>query len=264
MKIGILRKLRSKKDNVIQYHLPIGDETIDLNQYIGKPFHLEFTGNIYCLDTHKKLKKTYGQGYSWESYVTLAKCDQCILRPHLCHYALGTCREPEWGEKHCLQPHIIYLSLTSDLKVGITRKTQIPTRWIDQGAVKAIKLAEVKDRLTSGKIEVELAKKMSDKTNWRNMLKNEYQDVDLIKIKKDIIESQKDLLDKYGAKILDDEIYEFNYPVESYPQKISAFNFHKSPLVGGILQGIKGQYLIFDKGVINIRKFQGYEVKVES
>ena len=264
MTIGSLSKLKSTHDNIVQYQLPVGDSLIDLNPYIGTHIKLEHTGSIFCVDTGKKIKKAYGQGYSWESFITLPECDTCIIKPELCHYKAGTCRDPKWGESHCLKPHVIYLSLTSNLKVGITRKTQVPTRWVDQGAVKAIKLLEVKDRLTSGKIEIEIAKTMGDKTNWRNMLKNVYEDMDLLAKKKEVIKQFADIIKKHEATVLDDELYEFNYPVEKYPEKVSSFNFDKNPIVEGVLMGIKGQYLIFDTGVINIRKFQGYEINFES
>ncbi len=267
MTTGTLRKLKSELNNdthQVQYWLPVGEEFIPLNDLVGKDLTLSFTGNIYCIDTGKKIKKAYGQGYSWESFVTLPECDQCIFQPELCHYSRGTCRDPKWGEEHCLKPHVIYISLTSGLKVGITRKTQVPTRWVDQGAVKAIRLCEVKDRLTSGKIEIEIAKELGDKTNWRNMLKNNYEDQDLKKIKNSVLEKYGGLLEKHQVEVSDDQVFEFKYPVESYPEKVSSLNFDKTPEVGGKLVGVKGQYLIFDKGVINIRKFQGYEVKVES
>ena len=53
---------------------------------------------------------------------------------------------------------------------------------------------------------------------------------------------------------------DIHFPVDSYPVKIKSFNFDKNPEVSGVLHGIKGQYLLLDIGVINIRKFTGYEV----
>ena len=264
MTIGVISKLTAKNNSSLEYSLPLGDELVELNPLIGKKIKIEHTGNKYCIKTNKKLKKTYGQGYSWESFITLAECDQCIFQPELCHFAKGTCRDEAWGKAHCMQSHVIYLSITSDLKIGITRKTQVPTRWIDQGAVKAIKLLEVKNRLTSGLIEVEIAKNMSDKTNWRNMLKNKFPELDLLAEKKKVLKEFAPIIEKYEAKVLDDEIYEFNYPVEKYPSKVSSLNFDKDPVIEATLIGIKGQYLIFDTGVINMRKFQGYEVEVSS
>jgi hypothetical protein len=43
---------------------------------------------------------------------------------------------------------------------------------------------------------------------------------------------------------------------------VVSHNFDKQPLVEGVLQGVKGQYLILDSGVINLRKFTGYEIQV--
>ena len=265
MKIGTIRKLKSEiNDSNIEYTLPLGEDLISLNSYIGKQLKLEFTGNIYCIATGKKVKKAYGQGYSWEAFQTLPECDQCIVQPELCHYSKGTCRDPQWGEKHCMQPHVIYISLTSSSKVGITRKTQVPTRWVDQGAVSALPLCMVKNRLTSGLIEVEIAKEIGDKTNWRNMLKNQYEEIDLKALKKKILTDYSELFKKYEAEILDDELYNFNYPVERYPEKVSSYNFDKKPVIEDVLMGIKGQYLIFEKAVINMRKFQGYEIKFDA
>lgn len=271
MKIGTLRKLKAEYNhlsdpslkNMVEYFLPIGSENIPLNNLIGQELDFHYTGNIYCIDTGKKIKKSYGQGHSWEAYVTLPECDQCIFQPELCHYAKGTCRDSKWGEEHCFKPHVIYLSLTSDLKVGITRRTQIPTRWIDQGAARAIILCEVKDRLTSGLIEVEIAKDLGDKTNWRNMLKNKYEERDLLAIKADVLNRYALLFEKYSVTFVPDHVYEFIYPVEVYPEKVSAINIYKNPHIKAKLLGVKGQYLIFDKGVINIRKYQGHEVQLD-
>ena len=203
---GILRKINVRHVSPVEYTLKMGEANLSLNDYVGQKVKLSHTGRKYCIDTGKKSKKLYGQGYSFESFITLPQCDTCIIKPELCHYKQGTCRDPQWGENHCLKPHVIYISLTSSVKVGITRKTQVPTRWIDQGAVKAIKLCEVKDRLTSGIIEVEIAKELGDKTNWRNMLKNKYEDVDLKKIKADVVTKFADILNKHQVIISDDEI----------------------------------------------------------
>lgn len=263
MKHSTILKLKTTHCDVVQYSLPIGDSNIELNPLIGKKISLEFSGNIYCLDTGKKIKKSFGQGYSWESFNTLAQCDECIFKPELCHFANGTCREPKWGQDHCLKPHVIYLANTSDLKVGITRQTQVPTRWMDQGASFALPILEVKDRLTSGLIEIEIAKVTGDKTNWRKMLKGEVAEIDLLQKRTEILDKFSAVIKKHDAKILDPKIYSFNYPVEKYPKKITSLSFDKSPIIEGTLMGIKGQYLIFDCGVINIRKFQGYEVALK-
>ena len=259
---GNILKMKSKLDEVVEYKLPIGDELLLMNQFLEKKIKLEFSGEIHCIDSGKKIKKTYGQGYSYDSFMKLAACDMCIVKPELCHYHKGTCREPEWGEKNCFSPHVIYLSDTSSLKVGITRKSQVPTRWIDQGAIKAIPLVEVENRLISGQIEVELKQAFNDKTNWRNMLKGLESDIDLEEEKERVFEEFADLFDDMGAEEIEDPMVEINYPVVEYPKKITSLSFDKTAKVEGTLLGIKGQYLIFDSGVINIRKHQGYQIKI--
>lgn len=199
----------------------------------------------------------------------LASCDMCILKPETCHYDQGTCREPEWGEKNCMIKHYVYLANTSGLKVGITRHTQIPTRWIDQGATQALPIFAVSTRLQSGLVETALAQFIADKTNWRALLKGVNDDMDL-KVRADelipqIDERLGDIRLKFGEDAvtrLDEDITSINYPVLQYPTKITSFNFDKKPEVEGTLLGIKGQYLIFDNGVINIRKFGSYEVEL--
>lgn len=192
------------------------------------------------------------------------------MKPETCHHHLGTCREPQWGEQHCMVDHYVYLSHTSALKVGITRHTQIPTRWIDQGATQALPIFKVSTRLQSGLVETALAEYISDKTNWRAMLKGSNDAIDLKAEAKVLIPQIKQRLDdislKFGddaVQLLDEDIVDINYPVSQYLTKISSFNFDKTPSVSGILLGIKGQYVIFEQGVINMRKFASYQISVE-
>ena len=254
--------MKSTLGKVVTYKLPIGDELLLMNQFLEKKLKIEFTGEINCIHTGKKIKKSYGQGYSYESFMKLACCDVCIVNPEKCHYDKGTCREPEWGLKNCFQPHVVYLSDTSSIKVGITRESQVPTRWIDQGATRALALVRVDNRLISGQVEVELKSMFNDKTNWRNMLKGETSEADLEELKEQVFEEFGDLFDDMGAEEMEDGIVEINYPVIQYPQKITSLSFDKNPKIEGTLLGIKGQYLIFDKGVINLRKYQGHKIKI--
>jgi len=236
---GTLRKLKSSLTEPVQYHLPVGGNLVDLNALIGKELTLTFSGTILCSNCGKKTKKSYSQGHCFVCMRKLASCDMCIMKPETCHYDKGTCREPQWGEENCMIPHYVYLANTSGLKVGITRHTQIPTRWVDQGATQALPIFKVQTRLQSGLVEVALAEFIADKLN--------------------------ELSELFGATAieqLDEDVVDLNFPVTEYPTKISSFNFDKNPVVSGVLQGIKGQYLIFDTGVINVRKFTSYEVTV--
>jgi hypothetical protein len=192
---------------------------------------------------------------------TLAQCDMCIVKPELCHYHLGTCREPEWGEKHCMIDHTVYLANSSGIKVGITRSHQMRTRWMDQGAIQALPIVRVKNRFDSGKVEVALSRTLPDKTNWRAMLQGKVERIDL--------KAERDRLfaawgpDLPGERLMEEE-FSFTYPVLAYPAKLTSLNLDKNPEVAGELQGIKGQYLILSTGVINMRKYGGYELEWET
>ena len=266
---GTLSKLRASLNDKVQYQLPVGDKLIDLNPFIGKAITLTHTGNIFCCSCGKKTKKSYSQGHCFVCMKKLASCDMCIMKPETCHYDQGTCREPEWGEKNCMVDHFVYLSNTSGLKVGITRHTQIPTRWIDQGATQGMPIFKVATRYISGLIEVEIAKHVADKTNWRNLLKGDPEPLSLqekfVTILPLIEHKITEIRQRFGEdsiQVLNTELTSLNYPVEEHTVKIVSHNFDKNPQVTGKLQGIKGQYMIFDTGVVNIRKFTSYEVEV--
>ncbi len=267
---GYLRKMHTDHQSVVQYTLPIGDELIPLNDLIGKTLTFTFDGVINCVHCGKKTNKSFNQGFCFPCFRKLAQCDRCIMSPELCHFAQGTCREPAWGEAHCMIPHVIYLANSSCVKVGITRGTQVPTRWMDQGAIQALPIIQVDSRYHSGLIEVILKQHMADRTNWRKMLKNEVEPTDLKDFaKKILVTVEKDLNDLrqqgFDFTVLDDaKEYSFEYPVLQYPTKVSSLSFDKKPEITGVLQGIKGQYLILDTGVLNIRKFGGYEVALSS
>lgn len=269
---GSIRKLTAQlaSDGSITYQLPIGEASLELNPLIGKHVSLIFGGLITCCHCGRKTKKSYSQGFCYPCMTKLAQCDMCIMKPETCHHHLGTCREPEWGETHCMTPHYVYLANTSGLKVGITRHTQIPTRWIDQGATQALPIFKVSSRLQSGLVEIALAEFVADKTNWRAMLKGDAQPIDLIEhahqLKPKIASKLANLALIYGAEAiesLEQEVVELHYPVIKYLDKISSFNLDKNPNVSGILLGIKGQYLIFDSGVINMRKYGSYHLSVD-
>jgi hypothetical protein len=181
------------------------------------------------------------------------------MKPETCHFDQGTCREPNWAETHCLTPHTVYLANSSGVKVGITRNNQVPTRWIDQGAVAALPIAEVPTRKDSGLLETYFKDFVSDKTNWRKMLKNDIEDIDLYEVRDQLFEDWPDHLNAEPLEM--EEVVDIHYPVKEYPTQIKSFNLDKDPHVRGTLKGIKGQYLIFDSGVINLRKYTGYKLK---
>jgi len=272
---GNLKKMRAelvtKPDgSSVDYFLPLSGQELPLNQFIGKSLSLDFSGNISCQHCGKRTKKSFSQGFCYPCMKKLAQCDMCIMKPETCHYHEGTCREPEWGEQNCFVPHYVYLSNTSGLKVGITRHTQIPTRWIDQGATQATIIYKVNTRQQSGFVEMAFKKLIADKTNWRTMLKENQPDRDMHaeanRLKEQLQNNMENVIKSFPAddiEELEGDVIAINYPILEFPTKIKSHNFDKTPRVEGTLMGIKGQYLMFDTGVINIRKFTSYEVAAE-
>lgn len=265
---GTLDKMVVEPESPVRYRLRLGDQTIDMNERIGKPIHLEYSGHIYCVYCGKETNKSFGQGYCYEHFMSLAQCDSCMMSPEKCHFDQGTCREPEWAEVTCMQSHYVYLANASGIKVGITRGGQIPTRWIDQGATQGMAIARVTSRLLAGLLEVIFKQHVADKTNWRTMLKGTAEELDLPAIRdrlfKECQSELDDVIQRYGMQAVQllghGDVQTFDYPVDHYPEKVSSFNLDKHPMVEGTLLGIKGQYLILDTGVINIRRHTGYEV----
>jgi len=269
---GHLRKMHAALDNPVRYALPLDDERVALNELIGQRLTLEYRNEIHCIHCGRKTNKSFNQGYCYPCFRDRAECDRCIVKPEQCHYFAGTCRDPGWGEQHCLQEHYVYLANSSGIKVGITRGSQLPTRWLDQGAVQALPIFRVRNRLLSGLVEVVLKQHVADKTAWQRMLKGEPEPRDLAQKRDELYalgeEGIADILVRHGDDAIqmlgDEQPIEIHYPVREYPGKVSALNFDKTPVISGVLQGIKGQYLIFDCGVLNIRKFAGYHVSLSA
>lgn len=268
---GFTEKMHTRlTPDSVEYTLPLSKGLVMLNSLLGKTIQLRYTGNISCVHCGKKTTKSFNQGYCYPCFIGLAQCDMCIMKPETCHYAKGTCREPTWGEEFCFQPHFVYLANSSGIKVGITRQTQIPTRWIDQGAVQALPILKVASRQISGLVEVEIAKQVSDKTSWQKMLKSAAEPIDLVaerdRLLAECAPALADITTRFGVDALtylpDAPVVSINFPVLQYPTKVKSFNLDTQPEITGVLQGIKGQYLLLDTGVINIRKFAGYEIEL--
>ena len=267
---GNLHKMTADHQVTVQYSLSLGDSLIPLNQYVGKKVALHFTGAIHCTHCGRSTKKSFSQGYCYPCFSKLAQCDTCMMSPERCHYGAGTCREPEWAENFCMTDHIVYLANSSGIKVGITRLNQVPTRWMDQGATAALPIFRVATRQQSGLVEDVLRQFVPDKTNWRKLLKGEMEDINLYAQRDSLYQAAAagiaKLQQRFGVQaiqpITDAEVYEFSYPVAQYPKTVKTHNFDKDAVVAGVLQGIKGQYLLLDTGAINIRKFTAYHVEL--
>ncbi|MBT0587749.1 DUF2797 domain-containing protein [Alteromonas sp. SM 2104] len=256
------------------YQLPVGDEALDMTPIIGQPISVKHSGVIHCVHCASKTKKSFNQGYCYRCLIKLAQCDTCIIKPELCHYAQGTCREPQWGEANCLSDHFVYLSNTGALKIGITRHVTdgVSSRWIDQGASQALPILRVSERLISGLVETAAKGHIGDKTNWRTMLKGQPEPQDIQARAEHILGSLSEdietIIQQHGLQSVqpvESEPVRIDYPVITYPDKVKSINLDKTPEFSGTLLGIKGQYLLLNGDrVINMRKYAGYELEVSA
>lgn len=258
---GVLTKMQTEFGNPIQYYLIFENSFLNVNQVLGKEISIQLEG-YQCLNCGKK-KKIYRQGFCYDCFYSSASVGDWIMKPELSTAHLGIAdRDLDYESKVQLQPHIVYLATSSEIKVGVTRKTQVPTRWIDQGAEQAIAIVEVPNRYLAGITEVALKNHFSDKTNWRKMLTNDIITSDLIEEKAKV----QDLLPKEVQEYFfsnKNDVYEMHYPIIEYPKKIASLSLEKTPTFKGVLYGIKGQYLLFEDGtVFNIRSAEGSVVTI--
>lgn len=268
--LGNIRKMKSEWGSPIQYRLPLfnnlhpGEEVL-MNDFIGKKIKLRFTGTINCVVTGKKINKTFGEGMSYDAWKSAPQAVESIINPELDRAHLGEgLRDLEWERERHVRPHFVYLAQTDAIKVGVTRDKSIPSRWIDQGAWKAMKFAQTPYRQKAGIIEMELKSHITDKTNWRKMLTNERGEGKF----EDEYQRLKDLLPRHLKQFVlplnTENVLEMEYPVLEYPQKVMSFKLDSRPEVEETLIGIRGQYLLFaDDNVINLRSHSGYQVSIE-
>jgi len=259
---GNLKKMCVVPDHPVQYYLQMEKDEIHLNEFLEKKITIRYLHEIHCIRCGRKTSKSFAQGYCFPCFRSAPETEDCVLRPELCRAHEGIARDMDFARNHCLIDHVVYLSFTSEIKVGVTRNTQIPTRWIDQGAVLAIQVAKTPNRYTAGLLEVALKPFYSDKTNWRNMLRETSQNIDLLSYKQNAIRQLPEELKQFFTA--DDTITQLHYPITENLQKITSIDLDKIDLLSDILIGIKGQYLIFKSGkVINIRKHSGYRIELE-
>jgi hypothetical protein len=242
----------------VSYTLRHGEQKIDLADKLGQRIRLSFTGTIYCVNCDKSLNKAYGQGFCYPCFRDSALASPCIIFPEKCEGHLGRGRDPEWEKQHHVQPHTVYLSDTGAVKVGITRDTQRPKRWIDQGATSALEIASVPYRAMAGDIEVRLKAFFTDKTQWRTMLTYDGNGHDLVAAANTVKDHLGDMATVNAS------VWSFIFPLLQMPAKIVSLNLEKTPVIEDRLVGIKGQYLLFESvGVMNVRNHMGYDVEVD-
>jgi hypothetical protein len=257
---GVLQKMQTEYSDTIQYYLIFDNDVLNMNQLMGKSISVSFE-KYQCMNCAKD-KEIYRQGFCKSCFFDAPQAGEWIMHPEKSTAHLGIAdRDLAYEQRVQLTPHIVYLALSSNVKVGVTRKTQVPTRWIDQGAVKALPIVEAPNRYLAGIAEVALKNHVADKTNWRAMLKNETPEADLIQVKNDLKQFLPEEVREYVLE--DAEVLDLNFPVVQYPTKIKSLNLTKTPDFSGVLKGIKGQYLIFDDNtVFNVRNNEGIVVNL--
>jgi len=267
---GTIYKMPVTLASPVEYVLPIGEQHIAVNALLGNTIKLTYLEKINCIQCDRETSKSFQQGYCFPCYRQLLACNLCIIHPERCLYYEGKCQAEDWAHRQCGASHIIYLANTSGLKVGITRETNVPMRWIDQGAIQAVPIMRVQNRYQAGVIEVALKNYVADITNWRKMLQGGVEPLELLALRDNVLSQGSDDIKKAWGDLPADEcqqldeatVVEINYPVQQYPTKITSLSFDKTAEISGRLLGVKGQYLILDVGVLNIRKFGGYQVEL--
>lgn len=268
--VGQVQKMEARLDSPVRYVLPLGEQRIALDEAFGNKLALRLTGRILCVYCGRLTNKSFNQGYCYPCFQKLAQCDGCIVAPERCHYPAGTCREPVWGDHFCMQDHILYLANSSGLKVGITRASQVPTRWIDQGATQALAVIRARSRHQAGCCEAMLRQHVTDRTNWRAMLKGEQEVLDLAAERDRLLQAcgseLQEIQQRFGlhavSVLAGVDPVNISYPVRRLPEKLASLDLEDQLVAEGELLGIKGQYLILDSGVLNIRKYTGYELEL--
>ena len=257
---GVLQKMETDLQATIQYYMVFDNDVLNVNQLLGKNISISFE-KYQCMSCAKN-KEIYRQGFCKSCFFDAPQAGEWIMHPEKSTAHLGIAdRDLEYEQRVQLTPHIVFLALSSTVKVGVTRNTHVPTRWIDQGAVQALSIVEAPNRYLAGIAEVALKNHVADKTNWRAMLKNEIAEADLIQVKNDLKQFLPAEVQQY---VLEDEsVLNLNFPVEQYPVKVKSLNLTKTPEFSGVLKGVKGQYLIFeDNTVFNVRNNEGLVVNL--
>jgi hypothetical protein len=263
---GTLRKMTARLSEPVSYEFVDAldpQRRAHVNELLGRRIRLSHEGAFRCIHCGGSMKKPYGEGSCYPCFIRLPQNDICIVKPELCHFhnTADPCRDPAWGERNCFIPHLLYLAAGAGLKVGITRHTQVPTRWIDQGASRAVAILRLPDRLSVGRAERLVSEIFPDRTPWQKMLRHELAAVDLEEARDRALAHLQGRIE--GEVVEPLEIVSIDYPALGWPSKVRSVNLERSPAVEGRLLAVKGQYLLLEELVINLRKHSGFLVRVE-
>lgn len=257
---GQLLKMSTQLAEPIQYYLNLSNDLLHINALIGKTIRIKHIG-YQCVNCGSD-EKLFRMGFCKKCFFESPYASESIIRPELSRAHLGEEeRDLEVEKEIQLVPHIVYLAYTGDVKVGVTRAHQVPTRWIDQGATFALPIAKTNNRYEAGVIEVALKQYLPDKTNYKKMLEDDFEgEIDLATFRNEIEQYFPEELKQFYT--LDGEIQKLDFPYQK-PEKVSVFTLEKQPEFEGVLCGIKGQYLAFEGGqMMNVRSHEGYVIEL--
>ena len=246
------------------YQLAFNDgRIVELNERLGAGIQVSFAGVVCCRYCGGESQKSFGGGYCYECFSTLARCDLCVVSPDRCHFDAGTCREPDWGESFCMQPHKIYLANSSGIKVGITRSGRELGRWLDQGAIQGLVVLEADSRRSAGLAEVLIARLLPDRTDWRRMLRADVPVLDLPGIWEEAQARLPAMPEgvQAVAAVTADDVTRLHYPLAATSTPEQNLRLDDGPVKGN-LKGMKGQYLLLGSAAFNVRAHAGYLVEV--
>jgi hypothetical protein len=243
---------------VAQYELTIGNQPVALNRLIGQWLRIEVADRMTCANCGAVIKRRFGDGYCYPCFSTLARCDLCVVSPDRCHYAQGTCREPTWGETYCMRPHVVYLANSGGAKVGITHPGNVPGRWLDQGAAAAVIVLEVPTRHAAGCAEKIIGRHLRESTDWRMLVSAPPAHIDLIELWRQLRPRTQAEFDTLGLRfplqfVAALQERSFSYPIEAFAPAVQLKLDAPSDVVAGRLTGVVGSYMLFDRGVFNVR-----------
>ena len=243
-----------------RYWLRVGAAQLALHDSLGLGVEIKFLDSITCSYCQAPTRRSYGGGYCYGCFTRLARCDLCVVSPDRCHYAAGTCREPAWGEQFCMREHLVYLANSSGAKVGLTAAGNELNRWLDQGAVQGLVILRAATRAAAGLAEAQLAKSLTDRTDWRILVSRDVPAIDLVGLRDQLKADSASLPAGVGWHV--GQVQALRYPVLRYGRRLTLLRLQERPVVRGNLLGIKGQYLLFDHGVFNVRHHTSFHVRV--
>ncbi len=273
---GLEVTVAESSDGIVEpgYQLKLGGQTMALEDLIGCGVRFTHMPPDACVHCAKPVSKLYGGGHCYDCFSTLARCDLCVVSPDRCHYASGTCREPEWGEAFCMQPHSVYLAVSSGPKVGLTRRGRELRRWVDQGASAAMVIAHTPSRRAAGVVEAQCRRFVSDRTDWRKLVSGTTQSVDLADLARILRREIPELSALQASNVEPAELAAsvwltdtspsiLRYPVTAFsPAERLVVNAEHVELRDN-LQGAVGQFLLFSRGAFNVAEHRGIGVVVE-